>query len=293
MRSKAWFTISVVALLGCDDGLDIYGPRTDDHPVWLWSGKPVEPPLCPGNRVDYWEGWTREVSSDECGACKCGPAACVLPSRVTAHAPICPVQGEGTSVTFDVGERLVGVCTAATSPIASDTFASVTTEPPALARQCATPPPLEPPPILGVLARACPYDGQPDTDKTFLLCITPEADGECRPEFSERFEFTRRLGDHRTCTPCACGDPIGGNCVADVILYGDTKCSNQIVSISGIGLGATPCTDTQASLPLTAVRVILAQQETGTCVPTTSVSTVSGSVEHGETRVFCCSNNHR
>jgi hypothetical protein len=287
MRSIDCFSISIVALLGCGDELNIYAPRMDAHPVWLWIGSEATAHACPGDRLAEWEGWAEETAPEICGDCTCGPAACVLPSRVTPHASICPGGGADMPVTFDAGASLIGVCTQVASPVASDAFASVTFEPPVLARACA-PSKLDPPPISGKVARVCPYDPELRAAEEFRLCITPEHDGLCHPGFSKKLEYTKRTRDNRTCTPCACSPPSGGNCRVDVLLYGDATCANQIGGGFEIGLNDTTCTDTPAPQPLSAVRVIFTQDEPGTCTPTTNLSEVQGLVERGDTRVFCC-----
>ncbi|WP_437644289.1 hypothetical protein [Sorangium sp. So ce362] len=73
-----------------------------------------------------------------------------------------------------------------------------------------------------------------------------------------------------------------------MLLYGDTTCVNRLDTGFGVGLNDTTCHDTPAPEPLSAVRVILTQDEPGTCTPTTSTSETRGLVEHDDTRVFCC-----
>jgi hypothetical protein len=287
MRLIACFVGGALALLGCGEELDVYGPRMDDDPVWLWVGPEAKARPCPGDYLAEWEGWDNETSPETCGACTCGTAACVLPSMVTAHASLCPGSGAGTPVTFNAGASLIGVCTPVASPVARETFASVTYDPPALERAC-VPSQLEPPPISGEFARACPYDPEQGVLPGFIKCITPEDDGLCRPGFSRRLEYATRKRDNRTCTPCACSPPSGGNCRVDVLLYGDATCARQLDTGFGIGLYDTTCHDTPAPEPLSAVRVVFTRNEPGTCTPTTSVSEVRGLVEHGDTRVFCC-----
>ncbi|XXT22422.1 hypothetical protein WME94_12760 [Sorangium sp. So ce429] len=287
MRSSSSFALALPALLGCGDELDVYGPRMDDDPVWLWVGTEEKAPPCPGDRLVEWEGWADEKVPEVCGTCTCGPAACVLPSTITAHTSLCSNPGAGTPVTFDAGTSLIGVCTSFDSPVAPDTFASVTYEPPALERECA-PSHLEPPSISGEFAKVCPFEAEQTAPDEFSLCITPENDGLCRPGFSTRLKYKPRISDNRTCTPCACSAPSGGNCRADVLLYGDATCTNQLDTGFGIGLNDTTCHDTPAPLPLAAVRAIFTHNEPGTCTPTTNLSTVKGLVERGETRVFCC-----
>jgi hypothetical protein len=287
MQPAAWLMLGALALVACGDELELYGPRMDDDPVLLWVGRHAEAPSCPGDRLDYWEGWASEAASDECGPCTCGPAACSAPSSLTTYAAI-RCDGEGEPLTIAAEEGWHGTCVAIDPAVSSERFASVLFEPPALAPQCAPSPPLDPPPISGSYARACPLESSYVSWADFAMCITPEADGLCRPGFKNRLEFTMRLSDNRACTPCACGAPTGGRCMADVMLYGDATCNTQIDLGAFIDQGDNPCHDVPAPLPLAAVRAVLTRQEPGSCTPTPVASKVVGTVERGERRVFCC-----
>lgn len=279
--------LGAVVLVACGDELGVQGPRMNDDPVLLWRGPYDEAPPCPGDRVDYWDGWANEVASDECGPCSCGPATCVAPSTVTTYASI-RCEGARKKVSFTDEEGWRGTCVAIEPPVPDEAFASVMFEAPALAPRCEPSPALDPPPIAGVYAKACPLEPPYDAWSRFMLCITPEPDGSCRPAFSTRLEYIKRLRDNRTCTPCTCGAPMGGDCVADVMLYGDAACTTQIGLGAVIGQGDEPCTDVPAPLPLAAVRAVLTREVPGVCTPTPAISKVVGTVEHGEKRVFCC-----
>lgn len=294
MRSAVFIMATLTASFGCGDTSSVSTPPPPppsipmaDHQEWLWVGPQGEAPACPGDRQVDWEGWAHETATGDCGACECGPAACVPPSSVTAYASTCRIDDEGVRVTFDAGEGSDGSCVAAVPPVSSNTFASVIFEPPTLA-PCTPSQPLEPPPISMKFARACPSSLDEVPPSGFSLCTDPELDGSCRPGFSDRRELTERFVDNRTCAPCACGEPTGGDCRVDVGLYGDASCVDYIVVMNWMGLGFSPCSDTPANLPLSTVRVVLRQQEPGACTPTPSISEVVGTVEQGEKRVFCC-----
>src|SRR4051812_18428721 len=112
MRSISCFALSMAALLGCGEDLEIPRPRTEDHPVLLWHGPRPTPPPCPEGRLDYWDGWA-DVSAnpqEECGTCSCGPAACVLPSGVTAHRSICPGGSDDIPVKITSSNNSPGRC---------------------------------------------------------------------------------------------------------------------------------------------------------------------------------------
>ncbi|WP_437936897.1 hypothetical protein [Sorangium sp. So ce341] len=292
MRSTSCFAFSMAALLGCGEDLEIPSPRTDDDPVLLWVGDTPDFPICPGGRLDYWEGWaalrTDPQRQNECGTCACSPAACVLPDSVTTHeAPLC--ADEGIKVHFAGAADPPGHCVKPSPLVPGDAFASVTIKPPTMAPSCEPSKQLTPPPLGGRFARACPWTGEYVASFDGLVCIAPESDGSCRPGFVARFEFQEKIRDARTCTPCECGAPVGGNCVADVMLFSDASCSDMLISINGIGTEEGICYGAPADSPLAGVRVVFARDEPGTCSPTTTVSLVDGTIESGETRTFCCS----
>ncbi|WP_437299231.1 hypothetical protein [Sorangium sp. So ce426] len=258
----------------------------------LWVGDTPDFPICPRGRLDYWDGWA-DVSMNpqyhnECGPCACGPAACALPDRMLVHeAPLC--ADEGIKIDLTGAADPPGHCTETSPSVPGDAFASVTLKPPTMADRCDPVKDLVPPPLDGKFARACPWTGEYVTDFKGLACITPEDDGSCRLGFDMRFEFQEKIRDARTCTPCKCGNPVGGSCVADVLLFSDASCSNMLTSINGIGTREDACYTTHEDSPLAGVRVVFAQDEPGACSPTTDVSLVDGTIESGETRIFCCS----
>ncbi|WP_437759382.1 hypothetical protein [Sorangium sp. So ce1389] len=283
----------MVVLLGCGDELSIPIPRVDDHAVWLWTGDTADAPACPGHRLDFWEGWADEAAMEECGVCTCEPALCTLPSSVTAHrSPRC--GDHGAQIAFDdqdADEDHAGVCLKAVPPAPSEVFASVTFEPPTLAAKCVPSRQFDPPPIFGSFAKACPMAAGIHPVNGWRACISPEDDGLCRTGFDIRLEFKERIADARTCIPCSCEAPAGGNCEAELLVYAEISCTTEIIG-GGFGVDQNDrrCTDLDP-LPIAAMRAVLTHQEPGTCVPTSLVSQVSGDIVSGEPRVFCCSSN--
>src|SRR4051794_34707432 len=127
--------LSMAALLGCGEDLEIPRPRTrtDDKPVLLWVGDTPDFPTCPEGRLDYWDGWT-DVHTDpqhksECGTCTCGPAACALPNRMLVHeASLC--AGEGIEIDLAGAADPPGHCINTSPLVPGDAFAAVTLKPP-------------------------------------------------------------------------------------------------------------------------------------------------------------------
>jgi hypothetical protein len=283
MRIAALFVLASLTLLACDDVPEVSDePHSGCPAVWLWEGPQDTAPACPDERETLWKGWRGGIVPQGCEACECNPAACVLPSSVTTHASICP--GTDSPISFDAGAGWDGTCTAAAAPIPRSDFASVTYGPPTLAActPVATPKPL---PIRATFGKACAgFIGQPP--EGYDLCIRTHTDGSCWDDYPEKREFTEEFLDKRTCTPCECGAPTGGKCSADVSLYGDATCSEEIASLADVGEVNNPCTDISSPLPLVAMRATLTEAEPGTCTP--SVSKAIGTVEKGAMHVVCC-----
>ncbi|WP_199693495.1 hypothetical protein [Sorangium cellulosum] len=282
-------------LTACGDGLEAYGvaaPRTDDNAVWLWVDESPDTPACPGHRLDFWEGWSDVRAVEECGVCTCGPAPCTLPSSVTAHRSL-RCGDYGTQIVFDdhnADELQRGVCRKAAPPVPSEVFASVTFDPPTLAAECAASPSFDPPPIFGNFAKACPIGLGIRPANQWKTCISPEDDGLCPPGFNIRFEFKERIGDARTCSPCSCEAPVGGQCEAELLVYAEITCTTKIIGGGfGVDQNDSRCTDIDP-LPIAAMRAALTHEDPGTCTPTSPVSQVIGDLVSGEPRVFCCSN---
>lgn len=144
-------------------------------------------------------------------------------------------------MTLDAGAEWDGSCTPAGSPIPGGAFASVSFEAPALGA-CTPSPASEPLPVVATFGKACAgYIGQPP--EGYDLCIRTRTDGSCWDDYPEKREFTEQLIDKRYCSACECGPPAGGKCSADVLLYGDAACSEEIVASEGIGQGDPRCTD--------------------------------------------------
>lgn len=286
MRSLPYMLISLATFLACGEP----GPEPDPYQLpdpdrlsWLWVGPYSDRPPCPQYRLMYWQGWTEGVV--ECNGCTCGPAACALPSRVTAHASICPDDDDdGVEVAFDAGTGWDGSCVALPPPASSSAVASVAFEPPTLS-------PCEalPPPNARKMVLACPYISDKAPATLFTLCADPEPDGTCPSGFSDRRIYTEKPNDEPDCPPCECDAPTGGNCVADVHLYAGATCDNPIAAEAlGLGLGDRQCADTSAPSPFRAVRAEFTQADAGTCSPRSVPPEFLEPAKLGESRVFCC-----
>lgn len=283
MRRLICLALSAMTLLACEDEsfVPLITPPPYTIPVlWMWVGPQDEAPPCADGQPPRWEGWMPEEPPDRCDGCACGPAACVLPSRLTTDALSCP--GGGSSVSVDAGDGWDGTCAALPSPVAPDELASVLCYPPTLS-PCTPSDTPEPPPVAARFVRVCAGDTD-DDPPGFIACMQAASDGTCWDGYT-RHEFFEELIDDRACAPCECGPPAGGTCVAELILYGDSACTDRVDAALSVGLGEMPCTDIRSSLPLGALRASLVEAEPGACSP--SVPAIIGTLERREPHVVC------
>ncbi|WP_437576405.1 hypothetical protein [Sorangium sp. So ce887] len=278
--------LSATALLACENEwyVPLLAPPADSGPVlWMWVGAEDEAPPCIDGQPPKWEGWmpeTPEGLPDTCDACECGPAACVLPSKVMTSGMICP--GGGPSIALDAGAGWDGTCAALPSPVQPDDVASIVYEPPTLSpcTPSATP---QPPPVPASFVRVCAGNTAQDPPG-FIPCMESSREESCRNGLT-RHEFFEELIDDRACAPCECGPPAGGRCVADVGLYGDSACSDRVNAAISLGLGEESCADVSSPLPLSAMRATLVEAEPGACSP--GAPAVLGTLERREPHVVC------
>ncbi|WP_437621198.1 hypothetical protein [Sorangium sp. So ce1151] len=197
---------------------------------------------------------------------------------MTTNAVVCP--GGGSSIVFDAGAGWDGTCAARTSPVQPDEFASVAYGSPTMS-PCTPSPTPDPPPVPAMFVRVCAGNTAQDPPG-FVDCMQASMDGACRDGLT-RHEFFGEIIDTRACTPCECGPPVGGECVADIILYGDRACSNQVDAALAIHTGDTPCADVTSSL--IAMRAELVEAEPGACAA--NVPAVIGKLEGRRPHVVC------
>ncbi|WP_437975095.1 hypothetical protein WMF11_44620 [Sorangium sp. So ce295] len=290
MRRLTYLVLAATPLLACEDEsfVPLAPPQVDAAPVlWMWVGPRDEAPSCIDGQAPKWEGWMLEAPErqpETCEGCTCGQAACVLPSKVTTSAASCPRGGSSVdvSVHVDAGEAWDGTCAALPSPVEPDERASVVYEPPALS-PCTPSGTPEPPPLPARFVRVCAGNTAQEPPG-FIACMQATREGRCDLALT-RLEFFEELIDHRACPPCACDPPAGGTCLADVVLHGDSTCSDRVDAALSLGLGDVRCADVRSPLALGAMSAVLVDAEPGACSP--SVPVVTGAVERREPRVVC------
>lgn len=282
MRRLMWLAFSAT-LLACEDEwfVPLTNPPPDSWPVlWMWVGPKDEAPPCVDGQPPKWEGWIPEETADRCDGCACGPAACVLPSKVTMSAFGCP--GGGSSVSVDAGEGWDGTCSAFSSPVAPDELASALYEPPVLS-PCTPSGTPEPPPIAARFVRVCAGNTAQEPSG-FIRGMQASREGTCWDGLT-RHEFFEELIDHRACAPCECGSPARGSCVAELMLYEDSACGDRLDAAISARLGEMQCADIRPSVPVSSMRATLVEAEPGVCSP--SAPAVIGTLEGRKQHVVC------
>jgi hypothetical protein len=213
-------------------------------PILLWSGPEMMAPACPADRAAQmvYEGHADPVDPPECAACACEPPAgeCELPSVLTASTGLCNEFGlpydfsglDPTDCNTDHGvPAMLGPMSVAIAPLRITERGCQPVDPlPPLengptswqtyARGCrgiAFAPCSDP-------ARLCVPTAEPPPEG-FAQCIFREGDHECPEEYPDKRVFYDGANDTRSCSACACGEPIGSVCSATVTVYGDTGCT--------------------------------------------------------------------
>lgn len=285
MRSAVPLILAAFLLIGCFSHETYELPPPDERDQFYlrfenYGSRELD---CLFGDEVLWEGLVGDDAPNKCEECQCGPAACSLPLKVTAHSSVCP--GEDNVGTVRASRSWDGSCAAAATPIQSDAFASVTFEPPTLAPCAPLAPAPEPWRRTLSEVRACKPRAPNWAPAASLICYPPQDNGECWYGHPFRYEISTVI-DTRTCTPCSCGAPTGGKCTVKTTLYQDARCFDEIGDIV-ISKDESPACSRVDNAPLVAMRSGLTQDEPGTCTP--SVSTIeSGKLEPGETYVVCC-----
>lgn len=284
MRSALFLTLAAFLLIGCSSPDTYELPRPDEREqIYVrFENHGGDTDCLPGDKV-LWEGLVGKDAPNKCEACQCSPAVCTLPSKVTAHASICP--GEDDAGAVEASGSWDGSCAPAPTPIRSDAFASVTFDPPELA-PC-TPVERAPEPWRRTLAdvRACKPKTPNWIPGAAFTCYPPQDNGECWKGYPILRNFSTVI-DARTCTPCSCTAPTDGKCTVKTTLYQDVFCDDELGD-AFITNNDPPMCSRVTTAPLAAMRSTFTQNEPGTCTP--SVSTIEGGkLEPVETHIVCC-----
>lgn len=295
----------------CADGTCVRWPLPWQPPLWLWVGPYGSEPLCPSGRAGD-DAHAELVAPSGCEPCGCEPSigSCALPSVLTASTVACDQPG-GTLISFDAPASWDGTCDATTQvPLGATSLsiAPLSKEEgcaPSLARVPALVPEAVPYHwnrsarlchgeswgLCGDARTACIPDDEPSLLAGFRLCIFHEGDLPCPPidGWPEKHLFYGGVEDHRQCTECTCGPPMGSMCTAQISSYTDAACSVPVGPGYTITSAKPQCVEFRA--PGQALGSKSATPPTyipGACQPMGGEPMDGGTAEATNAMTFCC-----
>ncbi|MEZ4298443.1 MAG: hypothetical protein R3B70_26060 [Polyangiaceae bacterium] len=294
-------------------------------PNLYWLGPPKEFPGCPAHAPSEGTQLWADLASmpASCPSCTCGPSetTCLPPTEWTVAAAKCSDAEGAITSSFDVlANNWAGVCNTdhaigqgaqcgGVPCVQSVTVAA----PKAVGTPC------KPIPVgtfntapwtWGKSAQECLVtptesclggNGTGEEDAEGFVCVPvpgdllacvsffhsdPEDKVECPAFYNERHEMFRNAEDHRTCTPCSCGAPEGGECAMTVGVFADSMCSD-LVNKSVVLSGDEPaCHDIPSGVALGGKEAEVKATFSGTCAP--SGGKPFGTVEPIRRVTLCC-----
>lgn len=289
------------------------GPAGWEGPTLLWMGKAGDAPECPPSAPVRGLPLFAELNAPTlCDLCECeAPSGtCALPTTLTAWASTCPTEGStATQTSFNAPADWSGACTDASAIPAKqkcnavDCVQALTIAPVALTEApCAVtvvPVPAKVPPTWGMVAQSChglttgsctsPSEiCAPAAPPGFSQCLVRDGDKECPDPYTVRHVFYDDLTDTRSCSPCACGAPLGSNCTTLVSIFKDGACSSSALVVSfPVDATDTACFDILPVGPALGSKLASAPvYAPGVCQA--SGGDPSGEAAPAEPATFCC-----
>jgi hypothetical protein len=282
-------------------------------PAVLWLGAMgTPPPSCPTEApVVGFQGFADLAAPPaSCGACSCGEATatCALPSSLAVSSATCP--GGGVTTPFDPPASWDGSCTNG-NPLQANQMCgavtcakSLTTGPLVVQNEgcsAATALPVmpTPPATWQTAALACKRGSSvlcddplqvcapvADVPPGFLVCVYQAGDVDCPASFPDKHAVAAGADDQRACSPCACGSPTGGLCVATLNVFTDDGCTAPLLSVP-IGSTGPACFDLVPPGPALGSKTVdKVKYLPGACVP--SGGEAIGQALPTGPATFCC-----
>ena len=123
----------------------------------------------------------------------------------------------------------------------------------------------------------------------FSMCLYNQADVSCPDTYPDKHLVYTGFDDQRTCSPCACGAPVGSSCSGSLSIFKDSACSSPLL-FAPISSSNSACFNVvPAGLPLGSKTVTALTYASGTCLPSGGEAT--GTVEASGPATFCCLSN--
>jgi hypothetical protein len=295
----------------------IHGPPSGwDVPALVWFGPDLQAPPCPdiASNLSY-EGHADLQAPNVCGACQCDAptGSCTLPPTLTANAAACTALDPSTPHTpFDPPAAWDGSCTI-NEPVAAGLpctggvpcVQSLTIAPLTLSEAgCAPtqlPIPANAPATWQTVARVCKWTPAgacalggdvcaPQAPSGFRVCVYHGGDVGCSAHgpYQEKHVVYETLLDTRSCSPCACGAPLGSSCAGMVSVFSDDACSSDASLVSDylIDAAQSRCVDLGGGPALGSKSATAPTYSPGMCSP--SGGEPQGSAEPAAPSTLCC-----
>jgi len=285
--------------------------------VLLWIGDEMDAPPCPERAPsEHYTGYGDLAVEVTCDKCTCSAPTCVLPHAIGLDKQA--ACGSGVSDNYAAPVGWDGSCfSPAQAPAGS--FASFAL-PPATVTGCtpSSSPPIKTPsakaPTSNVFfggvgwkqyAKACNGNASGECESAgdscvpnaeprppeFQYCVAYMRDvdeanlPQCPAAFPEQHVFYRKWEGKRECTPCACGEPQNGQCMAAFSAYQDPACSDMPAPFFE-NVASAGCIGTMPSWTLGAISAKWVFNAPGTCEP--SGGEPVGEIKPVDPRLFCC-----
>lgn len=281
--------------------------------AFLWTGPPDVAPACPPGAPNMlFEAYAgMGAVAHTCPACACGPSEtiCAAPQTWSAVAASCAGAGSAEKTPFDAPTEWTGVCNTATKIPADGVCTggvpcvqSVIVDPPQAVGTACTPVQSGeetkpgPPWPWATFARGCAQDlddldecGSPSIKSkgAYDYCVRLEqADDLCPIDYTERHELFQDATDERTCAPCTCGPPNGGDCAMKVGAFSDEACELPAGSAYVESSEPAICFDVPDGAALRSKSSEQVFSSPGTCAPGGGAPT--GQVVPATPVTWCC-----
>ncbi len=283
-------------------------------PVLVALGAESDLPPCPDQAQI-----AKDLSADlvvppaACGVCSCDPpvGSCTLPTEMVASTATCAGAPSGTWFSpFDAPGGWDGACTSKDGLAGGCNgvlcIKSLTIDPLLVTEGECTPamsgssgPPGKP--TWSTFARICegtPHSGSgggetsaqtcvPAVAPGFVQCAYQDGDVPCglTPPYTKRHVLYEGYTDTRGCSPCACGEAVGGACSAKVSVFITPVCAD-LLGLFPIDALGPKCFDLPPGTALASKSASPATYVPGACL--SSGGTPTGTVERLGPTTFCC-----
>lgn len=277
----------------CDGDCYLWKSALFEDLSMFWVGPPGEAPPCPATAPA--EGVILHADPQPspmiCPMCSCTPGGCALPEEMHVSAAKCAGADGAVSIAWD-SPGWEGACTSdgAIPPglmcSGVPCTQSVTISPPSIepCEVVSQGSEARPDPSWGLEARECivgPLTGEGCGGSE--ACVAPPPDGfslclyrwgddlspdDCPADYPRYLVMYAGADDERACEPCACSEPQGAECSAQVSVYTGGACGAVLGTIPITSAQDSACLDLPPGIGLGSKAGTVALNKPGSCTAT-------------------------